>query len=117
MLNSAGDGAKLSSHEEERMRNIERNHAQMISLGFFGVPKVLTDESEPYSLGAPDVIPGDEPEVEASTTHCNIFSFCHQIYSAEDALRHMADVVLERDDAVRSISGFLDKVLGCVVDL
>ena len=102
-----GDNAKLSSHEEERIKNIERNHAQMLSLGLFGIPK-LPEESDAIALGLTNF--NDDGLENEMPVHSNVFSFCDQSYSTDDALRLIEGDIIEREDSVRFVSGFLDKV-------
>ena len=102
-----GDNAKLSSHEEERIKNIERNHAQMLSLGFFGIPK-LPEEADVIGLGLSNF--NDDKVDNDLPVHSNVFSFCDQSYSTDDVLRLTEGDIIEREESVRFISGFLDKV-------
>lgn len=118
-MSSMADGTKLSYHEEERIRNIERNHAQMLMLGLFGTPKLPDEtsknitpvEGETLSCSSNLCSTATDSRSNSIFQHTAVFSFCAQHYTAEDALRQVQSEILEREDSVRIISSFLDKVV------
>ena len=95
-----GDSKTISSYEEERNRNMERNNAFMFNL--FGVPSLTEAEDDADGDGDPRAGANPPPF---------IFTFCRHIYGLSDAVYSLEKTVFERTDDLRGVGGFLEKVM------